>query len=355
MFEIGQAVRFEGLPCEGEFGLEVDAGEACDQDAEILHVDGPLNSWSVRLRTARRPRVAFHVIDEESLEPVVGARLRIASRLDPLITDEGGWTEAATVIDRYLPEVDAEGYASQAVSLGTIDRDAETVELSMRPLGETTVRCVDAGAPCPDGTHLEIIGGEVGDSTWLCTQRDEWSWSCPASFEDDVMANQGTRHSDRIPVSLAGTTVTLKQNEGELCLSAKMDGTCRLSYAPHGETRGQGRGGGGSAPNGARLGVELPPGEIVDALYWCQDGAWQGQAEVQNPGSLCRDVSLELLGSLCVDDLGMCSGRLRPSLTVKVQFSGCTDVPAGDWSLVCGGRNFDVNVPPGGTVYPSKM
>jgi hypothetical protein len=91
----------------------------------------------------------------------------------------------------------------------------------------------------------------------------------------------------------------------------------------------------------------------VQVSLVCAESAWSGATTAGSSTSeLCAPVSPQPLGILCAGDFGSCRAVAeRAELRLRPIFNGCSEpIPAGPWSVNCGGIWYDVDLPAGETV-----
>jgi hypothetical protein len=191
-----------------------------------------------------------------------------------------------------------------------------------------------------------------------CARADDWTWSCDVVEGDRARACVEQRCSDREKLLMDGSdTVYLPPFDGAICLTWPLETSspCTLSFGEVSDARRQPCDTCGEAPatSGAAVPVPLNPGQAAQVTLACADGAWSGETAVDGPSSVrCEAIVPRDLGVVCARDLGSCMAySQRAEIRLSPHFNGCSEpIPAGLWSVNCGGRWYDVDLPAGETV-----
>lgn len=293
-----------------------------------------------------------HVVDEYGA-PIVGAHLFIAQTVDPEPSDADGWIGPVDLRGRAVSFVQADGYLPVEVPYASYEDpgDVEVVMLEPRPV---RVSCRDGDGPCSPDTRVFL----PAQANWVvrhrrCTWEEEGTWRCPSTEGDRVGASLGERRSPRVPAE-EGVVLELPPADGELCLDwSGGPASCTLHFLPvqhESWVRDRGQ---QTLVVGEPVAVALVPGEALQATLACQDGSWDGELVVQEPGSgACRSVALQPLAEACGPADRDCT--LAPAqhhLRLHHRGRGCSGLlPAGPWRWTCGEQRGVVDLAAGEVV-----
>ncbi len=355
-----QPALLDRLPCDQSVRIAVD-GDSCVQRHLDYRTDSPMGTLSVALWPSGS--VVIVAIDEQTLEPIVGADLL---RDGEVIATTDLWGVVAFEADEFsyrrgLRMEHSEYLTARVFPPRDISAEAEKIyRLRRRYWAE--VHCSMGDDPCPSDSKVHVFGSSVLATSRYCQHRSGSTWDCPVvDGTEQVQAYFLESSSNREDIQ-PGDTISLEIPDQATfaCLtwSKEIEGPCELTIAVPDGSRG-----GGAINYRVPLVVADEPikfytasNDELEALMECPLDSWLGRLRSnrdRDAASWCMSIDPKMNGWICVDEAANCRADLLNSgLDISYPIDGCSEaIPALMYEVRCSNRKpIEASVIPGETV-----